>query len=183
MRETSTIPRPAALVPLAALLFLVTGIPARAQEPMTGPADPADVGTLDGIVNAFYEVVSGPRGEPRQWDRDATLYWPSTAFTIPEGGGGSGFRNVTPAGFADESDRFLVESGFVEREIHRETHRFGRIAQVWSSYEWRTADGETGRGINGLHLLHDGDRWWITHATWDNETPEEPIPEEFLPDE
>lgn len=183
MRDTPSAPRPPARVPLALLVLLLTAIPARAQEPATVPANPADVGTLDGIVNAFYEVVSGPRGEPRQWDRDATLYWPGTAFTIPASGGGSGFRNLTPAGFAEESDRFLVESGFVEREIHRETHRFGRIAQIWSTYEWRTADGGTGRGINGLHLLHDGDRWWITHATWTNETAESPIPEDYLPDE
>ncbi|MGH7563066.1 MAG: hypothetical protein ACREK5_01400 [Gemmatimonadota bacterium] len=184
MRETSTVPRPAALVPLVALLLPVLAVtPAQAQEPTTGHADPADVATIDGIVGAFYEVVSGPAGEPRQWDRDATLYWPGTVFTVPEDGEGPGFHNVTPAAFADESDRFLVESGFVEREIHRETHRFGPVAQVWSTYEWRTADGETGRGINGLQLLHDGERWWITHATWDNETAERPIPEEYLPDE
>ena len=42
--------------------------------------------------------------------------------------------------------------------------------------------GDTGRGINGLHLVHDGERWWITHATWDNETAERPIPAEYLPD-
>lgn len=175
--------REARMVPLVILVLLVSTITARAQEPAGRQADPADVGSIDGIVNAFYEVVSGAPGEPRQWDRDATLYWPGTVFTIPEDGERSGFRNVTPAGFAEESDRFLVESGFVEREIHRETRRFGPIAQVWSTYEWQTADGGTGRGINGLQLVHDGERWWITHATWDNETAERPIPEEYLPDE
>ncbi len=187
MREAPKVPRPATFVsPLPLVLLLTplllpaTSIPANAQEPV---ADPADVVSFDGIVNAFYEVVSGSAGEPRQWDRDATLYWPGTVFTIsgdtPEG---RCFRNASPAEFARESDRFLVESGFVEHEIHRETHRFGQVAQVWSTYEWRTADGGTGRGINGLQLVHDGERWWITHATWDNEAEGRGIPEEYLPD-
>jgi hypothetical protein len=160
----------------AALAFMFgSAAPATAQ----ATADPADVATIDGIVAAFYDVVSGPRGEPREWERDATLYRPGTVFTIADSTGA--YRNVTPAEFAREADGFLVESGFLEREIHRETRRFGDVAQVWSTYEWRTADDATGRGINGLQLVHDGERWWITHATWDNETPDRPIPAEYLP--
>ena len=34
---------------------------------------PEDVSTIDGMIKAYYEVVSGPAGRPRQWDRDATL--------------------------------------------------------------------------------------------------------------
>ncbi|HKY61767.1 MAG TPA: hypothetical protein VJP59_12235 [Gemmatimonadota bacterium] len=168
-------------LPAALALLVASAAPALAQEPIGRQADPADVGTIDGIVAAFYDVVSGPPGEPRQWERDATLYGPGTLFTIADSAGA--YRNVTPAEFARETDGYLVESGFVEREIHRETRRFGRIAQVWSTYEWRTADGRTGRGINGLQLVHDAGRWWITHATWDNETPDRPIPAEYLPDE
>lgn len=168
---------------MALALVISSAAAAAAQAPADVQADPTDVGTIDGIVAAFYEVVSGPPGEPRQWERDATLYWPGTVFTIAADTSGP-FHNVTPAEFAREMDEegFLVESGFVEREIHRKTHRFGRVAQVWSTYEWRTADGATGRGINGLHLVHDGGRWWITHATWDSETPERPIPGEYLAD-
>src|SRR5437660_10148507 len=33
-----------------------------------------DVATIDGIVKAYYEVVSGPAGKPREWARDRTLY-------------------------------------------------------------------------------------------------------------
>ncbi|MGH7589708.1 MAG: hypothetical protein ACRELU_14080 [Gemmatimonadota bacterium] len=166
-------------IPAALAWVLASAAAATAQTPAA--ADPADVATLDGIMAAFYDVVSGPPGQPRQWERDATLYRPGTVFTIADSTGA--YRNVTPVEFAEKSDAFLVESGFVEREIHRETRLFGSIAQVWSTYAWETAGGETGRGINGLHLVHDDERWWITHATWDNETAERPIPEEYLPDE
>lgn len=143
-------------------------------------ADPRDVATIEGVIDAWYGAISGPVGAPRDWARDAALYLPGAVFVVA--GEGPAPRSVTPSGFARESDGFLVQSGFVEREIHRLTHEFGRLAHVWSTYEWETADGGTGRGINSIHLWHDGNRWWITHATWDAETPQRPIPARYLPE-
>lgn len=175
---------------LAVAAILLAALPARGQEapprvtvPQVDPR-PEDVTTIDGIVAAFYEVISGPAGEPRDWGRDATLYLEPMWFTIasvdPETGTPMA-RTISKQQFVDESDAFLVESGFEEREIHRETRRFGNVAHVWSTYEWSTDDGRNGRGINGIHLFHDGARWWITHATWDSEREGNPIPDEFLP--
>ncbi len=175
---------------LAVTAILLAALPARAQDaptrvtvPVVDPL-PEDVATIDGIVNAFYEVVSGPVGQPRDWGRDATLYMEPMSFTIatedPQTGAPVA-RTISKQQFVDESDGFLVETGFTEREIHRETRRFGNIAHVWSTYEWTTADGRTGRGINGIDLFHDGTRWWITHATWDSEREGDPIPDEYLP--
>ncbi len=139
----------------------------------------ADAATIDGVIDAWYGAISGPVGAPRDWARDAALYLPGAVFVIA--GEGAAPRSVTPAEFARENDEFLVQSGFVEREIHRSTREFGRVAHVWSTYEWETAAGETGRGINSIHLWHDGSRWWITHATWEGEGPARPIPAEYLP--
>jgi hypothetical protein len=168
----------------------VVALPLRAQDAPphvsipTVEARAQDVETIDGIVAAFYEVISGPPGQPRDWGRDATLYLEPIFFTIarvdPQTGTPTA-RTIPNQQFVDESDAWLVESGFVEREIHRETRRFGNVAQVWSTYEWTTQDGSTGRGINGIHLYHDGSRWWITHATWDSEREDNPIPAEYLP--
>lgn len=160
--------------------------PARAQDAGPAPANarPEDVGTLDGIIAAFYDVISGPAGEPRQWQRDATLYLPGVTFSVVDRDPQTGAprpRTVTKQEYVDRSDAFLVSAGFHEREIHRVTTRFGSVAHAWSTYEWETADGRTGRGVNGIHLAWDGDRWWITHATWDQETPDNPIPRAFLP--
>lgn len=168
--------------------LLACAAAARAQDlpPVEIPAvppDPADVESIEGIVAAFYETISGPVGAPRDWGRDATLYLPGIAFTPAEiGPDGRPRARTTPKDdWVQEADAFLVGSGFMERELHRETLRFGNIAQVWSTYEWETADGKRGRGINSIHLFHDGDRWWITHATWDSERPDNPIPEIYLP--
>jgi hypothetical protein len=177
---------------IAALASIpLVALPAAAQEdepaPVTVPvveALPADVETIDGIVHAFYAVISGPAGQPRDWGRDATLYLEPMSFTIARVDPATGkphARTISKQEFVDENDAWLVENGFTEREIHRETRRFGNIAHVWSTYEWTSGDGETGRGINGIDLFHDGSRWWITHATWESEREENPIPPEYLP--
>jgi len=47
---------------------------------MSDEPRPEDVETIDGIIKAFYEVISGAKGVPRQWKRDAALYLPETRF-------------------------------------------------------------------------------------------------------
>ena len=37
------------------------------------------------------------------------------------------------------------------------------------------------RGINSIELFWDGKRWWIANAIWTDETPGQPIPNEYLP--
>jgi hypothetical protein len=84
--------------------------------------------------------------------------------------------------YVNGSNEFLVKDGFTEREINRVTQRFGNIAQVASTYEWRTDENRaTGRGINYIQLFFDGNRWWISGATWEEESKDNPIPKEFLP--
>ena len=48
--------------------------PAPKLDVKTVPPRPDDVATIDGMVKAYYEVVSGPKGQPRDWARDRTLY-------------------------------------------------------------------------------------------------------------
>ena len=176
------------LVAFAATALAALPLPAQDAPPNvvvpTVETRAEDVETIDGIVAAFYEVISGPAGQPRDWGRDATLYLEPIFFTVaridPETGAPAA-RTIPNQQYVDESDAWLVENGFVEREIHRETRRFGNVAHVWSTYQWATEDGSTGRGINGIHLFHDGSRWWITHATWDSEREDNPIPAEYLP--
>lgn len=147
-------------------------------------ADPKDVGTIDGLMRAFYEVISGPAGQPRQWARDRTLYVPGVRFFMLSEKNGKPVANVVDhQQYVDGSDRGMVARGFSEREIHRRVERFGNVAHIWSTYETRTTpDGPLlGRGINSLQLYWDGTRWWVTSVAWDDERPDNPIPKEFLP--
>ncbi|HUQ82696.1 MAG TPA: hypothetical protein VM076_16215, partial [Gemmatimonadaceae bacterium] len=48
---------------------------AQATQPATSapPANPADVKSIDAILTALYDVISGPAGQPRNWDRFRSL--------------------------------------------------------------------------------------------------------------
>jgi 3',5'-cyclic AMP phosphodiesterase CpdA len=145
---------------------------------------PEDVTTLDGIIKAFYETICGPKGQPRQWARDRTLYIPDTRFVSMEIRDGKPHAEIMDhQTYVDRTNDFFVREGFFEQEIHRVTKSFGNVTHVFSTYEMRQAFGGpvTGRGVNSIQLFYDGSRWWIISAAWDDERPDNPIPKEFLP--
>lgn len=168
-----------------------SGMSAPDQVPTKSVAVPAaaarseDVSSIDGIVKAFYEVISGPSGQSRQWSRDRTLYIPGVEFVAANEDSmhRPTARVMTHQQLVDHYDAELVEKGFFEREIHRKTERFGNIAHILSTYESRFA--ESGpvvvRGVNSIELFWDGRRWWIVTAIWDEERPDNRIPKELLP--
>jgi hypothetical protein len=147
-------------------------------------ADPDDVTTLDGIIRAYYEVVSRPAGEPADRRRDVTLHHPSALVSIT-GVDEEGQPRITTMSLGEYHDAFGAagEEGFFEWEIHRVTHRFGNVALVWSTYASSLTPGGPvqARGINSIQLYHDGSRWWITSWIYDTERPGNPISEEYLP--
>ncbi len=146
----------------------------------TKPLD-KDISSVDGMVNAFYEIVSGPAGQKRDWDRDKTLYSPGITFTTVTTVNGSPVINTMTHDEFIEGSASLEQTGFFEKEIHRVTHTYGSIVQVWSTYEFRmTKDGAVvGRGINGIQLYHDGNRWWIKSAIWQSESDDVKIPSRY----
>jgi len=145
-----------------------------------------DVSSIDGIIKAYYEVVSGPAGQQRQWARDATLYIPGVRFVIinQDDAGNSTAHSMTHQEFVDSSDASLAGKAFFEHEVHRIIHRAGNVAQVLSTSEHTAAPGGPvqGRSIDSLELFFDGSRWWISGANiWDVESPNRPLPKEFMP--
>ena len=150
------------------------------------PARPDDVATIDGVMKAYYEIVSGPAGQPRQWDRDHTLYIPEVRFVLiseaPDGK--TSVRSMSHQKFADSTAAALGDNAFYEREVHRITHRFGNVAHVLSTAEQRAApDGPIlGHSIDSVELFWDGHRWWITNANiWPGDRKDRPLTKEFLP--
>jgi hypothetical protein len=147
------------------------------------PADPKDVSTIDGIVKAFYETISGPKGQPRQWGRDRTLYMPGVNYVgMNERDGKISAGIMTHQQYVNATNDSFVTDGFHEHEINRVVKRSGNIAHVFSTYEFTNDDKtEKGRGVNSIELYWDGTRWWIAFASWDEERPGSPIPKELLP--
>jgi hypothetical protein len=173
---------------VAAVCLIVVASLAQQPQRVDVPAIPPrteDVATIDGIIKAYYEVISGPAGQPRQWSRDRTLYIPDIRFVAmsEDKNGQVRAQIASHQQFVDASDPMLVKQGFYESEIHRVTETFGHIAHVFSTYESRQKkDGPViARGINSIELFYDGKRWWIASAIWDDERADSPIPGEYLP--
>lgn len=177
---------------LAAALVLGVAAPATAQTPPVplaathAPApEAADVASPEAIVAALYQVISGDAGVARDWTRFRSLFHPA-ARLMPSGvrEGVGVVRSVTPDEYIARSEPLLIGEGFHEREIARRAERFGRVVHVWSTYEslHSLSDPQPfARGVNSIQLFHDGSRWWILSVYWQAETPDAPIPAEYLP--
>lgn len=145
---------------------------------MTGPRQ-ADVESIDSIIEALYENISGPAG-PRDWERERNFFAPEAHLmpTRPRENGRHSIQILGREEYFASRTPFFAEYDFYEKEVSRREERFGHIAHVWSAYEaTRTPGGEAIlRGVNSIQLYHDGDRWWIVSMVWDNEPTEVPLP-------
>lgn len=165
-------------------LFVFQTIMAQTTE--TKAANAADVSSVDAIMKAVYEVISGDAGQKRDWDRFRTLFH-KDARLIPSGKNAQtgivGARVFTPEEYIQRSSPFMEKEGFFEKEIARRIDAYGNLAQVFSTYQsfHKTDDKKPfARGINSFQLLNDGTRWWIVTIYWQGETPETPIPKKYL---
>jgi len=158
--------------------------PAPAAGPSTPTANPADVASVDSIIAAVYDVISGPAGKKRDWDRMKSLFIPGARLipTGPRQAGGYGSRVLTVDEYAERAGGFFEKEGFYEREAARKTEEFGQIVHVFSTYESRHAPDAKPfqRGINSIQLMNDGTRWWIVTIFWQGEDDKHPLPEKYL---
>jgi hypothetical protein len=159
--------------------------------PHKPPAKPSDVESIDAIVRAAYDVISGASGEERDWERERSLFLPNARLipTAAKAGGTSLAGKLAPQflgvdDYIKRTREFFAQNGFYEKEVARKTEQFGHIAHVWSTYESRhdTQDSRPFmRGINSIQLFFDDARWWIVSIYWQHESADEPLPPQYLP--
>ena len=180
------------VLPYALPLAVLVAVPARAQTPASAPAAatipvaaPEDVRSPDAIIAALYDVISGPAGQPRNWDRMRSLFAPGgrliPAFPAPDGTVRARVWAVDD--YIAQVGPNLDRNGFFEREISRTSETYGTITHAFSTYEARRTPQDTkllSRGINSIQLLNDGKRWYVVTVYWDSERPNNPIPQKYL---
>jgi hypothetical protein len=179
---------------LLCLLLLCSsfGIAQSAAQSPAVPAPPSaqakadDVQSIESILAATYDVISGPAGKKRDWDRFRSLFYPG-ARLIPTGKRPAETevraRVLSPDDYVDRSAPFLEKDGFFERGVSNKVDHYGNIAHVFSTYESRHKAEDAQpfqRGINSFQLVNEGKRWWIMSIMWQAETPDTPIPAEYL---
>src|SRR5215210_2402416 len=170
---------------------------ARAQDSSKTLPRPDDVKSIEAIIAAVYDVISGPAGQKRDWERMRSLFAPGarlmpTSPVRPPGAapgdpltGSEGYATTVldVDGYIARSSKFLEERGFFERETARRVETYGHIAHVWSTYEARQKADDPKpfmRGINSIQLMNDGKRWWVVSIFWEAETPHTPLPAKYL---
>jgi hypothetical protein len=144
---------------------------------------PEDVKSIDSILAALYNVISGPAGD-RDWNRFRSLFVPSATLTSA-GKDREGNIRVRPRSVEDYvkgAGSYFSQHAFFESPIVNRVQTFGNIAHVLSSYESRNVASEApiARGINSFELAFDGKRWWIVSILWDEERPDNPLPQELV---
>ena len=176
---------------LAASLLVAAQAPLAAQAASTPAApapaaNPRDVESIDAIMAAVYDVISGPAGVRRDWDRFRSLMSPH-ARLIPTGRdratGQPVHRALTPDEYIAQMGPQLERGGFYERELGRKVERYGNIVHLMSAYDSKRTleDAEPfARGVNSFQLWYDGTRWWVVTIFWEAETPATPLPAELL---
>jgi len=143
-----------------------------------------DVESIDAIIKALYEVISGEAGEARDWERFKYLFT-ADAKLIPTGKNAEGVVNYkywTPLEYVEMFTSNRKSVGFYEKELNRVTEEHGTIAHVFSTYAtMEVKDGPvTRRGVNSIQLLKTQDRWYVMNIFWSNESVEFPLPEKYL---
>jgi hypothetical protein len=155
------------------------------EEPgiIEGSVASADGLSIDGLLDALYESITFSEGEEPDMERFKSLFIPNAPFIriTPDGPNTMDLGSFVSS-FKERVKSNVLES-FYEAEIARKTHSFGGIAQVFSTYKkgMNTDDPRSlGRGINSIQLFHDGNRWWACGITWEDESPDNPIPDKYL---
>ena len=165
------------------LCCVVVAVTALAQDNSWPKAKPEDVPSPTAAVKASYDAISGPAGQMLNLDRFRSLFLPNAQLiSVGAKDGQTSAHARTVQEFTDMIVSAVGKEGHVEHEIAERVEIYGNIAHVWSSYESRRTPTDTKvmRGINSIQLMNDGQRWWISGAQWQHETPQIPIPAEYL---
>ena len=148
-------------------------------------AKEADGASVDSTIAALYDVISGPAGAPRNWNRMRALFAPDAKLMVinPGRDGAFGLRAMTVEAYISRNMSAFSAGGFYEREIARTTESFGQLVHVFSTYELLRSPNDPKpfmRGINSIQLAHDGKRWWIANLVWRAEDASLALPERYL---
>lgn len=143
--------------------------------------------TPDGLIEWLYDMVSfGPGPEP-DWEMFRQVFL-EDAVLVFSPRGTQPMRVMDVDGFIRDWQEFyrdadLESTGFTETIGGMSVRSFGGLAHAFVIFEPRLGPPEApmrGRGLDSIELAHDGERWWIAAITTDFESPENPIPEEFV---
>jgi len=146
---------------IAALILMLSPI-AKAQT-----VDSLVVSTIDGVINEGLKIISGEKGENRDWEAFRQLFTANAQISVlaHDSLGNAQIRTYSLEKFVRIGKAFYEGDGFIEYEIGRKIEQYNGIATVFQSYYAKELDLEE-EGINTYQLVFDGKRWWISSLLW-----------------
>jgi hypothetical protein len=141
-------------------------------------AQPADLAGIDAAIRGVYDVISGPPGQKRDFDKMRSLFAPGATMKAI---GPKGLRGGSVEDYIGRNSAILEKEGFTERELGRRVEVWGGLATAWSAYDGRTASGSFHeRGINSFQLVKIDGKWLVASILWQEETPDNPLPRNLV---
>src|SRR5438128_12492707 len=103
------------------------------------PANPADVESIEAIIAAAYDSISGPAGKRRDWDRMRSLFIAGARLIPTAKDAGKPDAHLAPQvldieGFIARAEQAFEKTGFYEKEVARRSQQFRQMVQLWSTY-------------------------------------------------
>jgi hypothetical protein len=101
------------------VIFSTAVIAASADLPI-GPVNVQDVSTIEGIIAASYEALSGPPGERRDWARYRSLCDPDVRLVSASGDSKTGKTKIIRWNlqkYIHDVDGYLVGTGFEDKKL------------------------------------------------------------------
>jgi hypothetical protein len=143
-----------------------------AAHPNWPAAKPEDVSSAANIVAAYYDVLSGSAGTPRDWQRFRSLFHPDAQYVWtnhwePK----HSVANIMSLdAIVERLTTNLAKADVYEKSVEDKTEISDSMVNVWSKYETRTHAADTApirRGVNSFQIENDGDRYWIVQVMSD----------------
>jgi hypothetical protein len=142
------------------------------------PASKADLAAIDQAIHAVYDVISGPPGQKRDFDKMRSLFAPGATLKAI---GPKGLRGGSLEDYITRNAAILEKEGFTERELGRRVEVWGGLATALSAYDGKTANGSFHeRGINSFQLVKIDGKWLVSSILWQEETPANPLPVDLI---
>jgi hypothetical protein len=146
---------------------------------------------VDHLLASLYDLISGPAGKARDWDRFRSLFLPDGRLgvirpDIPATGADPARKGdivfLSPDMYAERDDSYFKTHGFFERSIANRVEEFGNLVHVWSTYESRRAENDPpfARGVNSIQIVHAQGRFWLASVVWDEERSGLTLPQKYL---
>jgi hypothetical protein len=137
------------------------------------------VQSVEGITAKMLELISGPKGQARNWEDFRSLFLPSAQLISlnPNAQPMDQARALSIEEFIRHIGPVYSQQGFYESALNIVVHEFNGMANAFQSFTARNADGSyNARGINNYLLVEANNRWYIASSTWSNEDANHPLP-------